>query len=87
MLCDKSLRSSGSLKNSVSKRHSVSFFCIDANKIIEKVVVKDRDTGRTRGFGFVRFGSDAGADAAIAAMNNTESVQHSTIYSDFDKRN
>lgn len=38
------------------------------------MVVKDRDTGRSRGFGFVRFSEEAGADAAIAAMNNVESV-------------
>jgi RNA recognition motif-containing protein len=35
-------------------------------------VVKDRDTGRSRGFGFVRFTDDANADAAISAMNNVE---------------
>ncbi|KAI9748878.1 MAG: serine/threonine protein kinase [Chaenotheca gracillima] len=38
----------------------------------EAVVVKDRDTGRSRGFGFVRFGQESDADAAIAAMNNIE---------------
>lgn len=38
----------------------------------EAVVVKDRDTGRSRGFGFVRFGQDADAEAAITAMNNVE---------------
>jgi RNA recognition motif-containing protein len=38
----------------------------------EAVVVKDRDTGRSRGFGFVRYGSEADAEAAIAAMNNIE---------------
>lgn len=37
-----------------------------------QVVVKDRDTGRSRGFGFVRYGNEADADAAIAAMNNIE---------------
>jgi RNA recognition motif-containing protein len=36
--------------------------------------VKDRDTGRSRGFGFVRFADDAGADAAMQAMNNEEYV-------------
>ncbi|KAF2155809.1 RNA-binding domain-containing protein [Myriangium duriaei CBS 260.36] len=38
----------------------------------EAVVVKDRDTGRSRGFGFVRFQNDADADNAIQSMNNVE---------------
>lgn len=38
----------------------------------EAVVVKDRDTGRSRGFGFVRYGQEAEAEAAITAMNNIE---------------
>jgi len=38
----------------------------------EAVVVKDRDTGRSRGFGFVRYGQEADAEAAINAMNNVE---------------
>jgi len=36
--------------------------------------VKDRDTGRSRGFGFVRFANDADADAAMNALNNEEYV-------------
>ncbi|UQC86810.1 RNA recognition domain-containing protein [Colletotrichum lupini] len=36
------------------------------------VVVKDRDTGRSRGFGFVRYTQDSDAQKAIAAMNNVE---------------
>ncbi|KAJ6446097.1 cold response protein 2 [Purpureocillium lavendulum] len=38
----------------------------------EKVVVKDRDTGRSRGFGFVRYTQEGDAQNAIAAMNNVE---------------
>lgn len=38
----------------------------------KQVVVKDRDTGRSRGFGFVRYTQDADAQNAIAAMNNVE---------------
>jgi len=38
----------------------------------EAVVVKDRDTGRSRGFGFVRYTNDADAEAAITALNNVE---------------
>ncbi|KAH9840498.1 glycine-rich RNA-binding protein [Teratosphaeria destructans] len=41
-------------------------------QVDEAVVVKDRDTGRSRGFGFVRFADDAAAESAIAAMNNVE---------------
>jgi len=41
-------------------------------QVEEAVVVKDRDTGRSRGFGFVKFSSEPDADAAIAAMNNVE---------------
>jgi len=41
-------------------------------KVEEAVVVKDRDTNRSRGFGFVRFASKAEADEALQQMNNTE---------------
>ena len=37
-----------------------------------KVVIKDRDTGRSRGFGFVRYTQENDAQQAIAAMNNVE---------------
>ena len=39
-----------------------------------QVVVKDRDTGRSRGFGFVRYANDSEADAAMQALNNEECV-------------
>src|SRR4051812_27789293 len=35
-------------------------------------IINDRDTGRSKGFGFVEMGSDAEAQAAIAAMNGKE---------------
>jgi len=38
----------------------------------EAVVVKDRDTNRSRGFGFVRFATKDDADKALSEMNNTE---------------
>lgn len=40
--------------------------------VILQIVVKDRETGRSRGFGFVRYGRDEDADSAIQAMNNVE---------------
>src|SRR3954463_8571980 len=36
-------------------------------------VIMDRDTGRSKGFGFVEMSSDAEAQAAIAAMNGQDS--------------
>jgi RNA recognition motif-containing protein len=35
-------------------------------------VISDRDTGRSKGFGFVEMASDSEAQAAIAAMNGQE---------------
>ncbi len=34
--------------------------------------MRDRETQRSRGFGFVTYGSDAEANAAIDGMNDTE---------------
>ncbi|KAB8260265.1 hypothetical protein BDV32DRAFT_123418 [Aspergillus pseudonomiae] len=41
-------------------------------QVEEAIVVKDRDTNRSRGFGFVRFTTEAEADAAVQELNNTE---------------
>ena len=35
-------------------------------------VINDRDTGRSKGFGFVEMGSDEEAQAAIAALNGQQ---------------
>jgi RNA recognition motif-containing protein len=35
-------------------------------------VISDRDTGRSKGFGFVEMGSDQEAQAAIAALNGQQ---------------
>jgi cold-inducible RNA-binding protein len=41
-------------------------------EISEAIVISDRDTGRSRGFGFVTFDDDESADKAVAALNGTE---------------
>jgi RNA recognition motif-containing protein len=41
-------------------------------EISEAIVISDRDTGRSRGFGFVTFDEDEAADKAVAALNGTE---------------
>jgi cold-inducible RNA-binding protein len=40
--------------------------------VASATIVTDKMTGRSRGFGFVEFENEAEADAAVAALNNTE---------------
>jgi cold-inducible RNA-binding protein len=39
---------------------------------MQSIVMRDRDTGRSRGFGFVTYASDDEAQAAIQGMNEQE---------------
>ena len=41
-------------------------------EITEAIVITDRDSGRSRGFGFVTFADDDAAEKAIAALNGTD---------------
>ena len=41
-------------------------------QVVSAQVISDRDTGRSKGFGFVEMSSDDEAQAAIAAMNGQE---------------
>ena len=38
----------------------------------QSIVMRDRETQRSRGFGFVTYGTEQEAHAAIAGMNDTE---------------
>jgi len=41
-------------------------------KVDSAQIIADRDTGRSKGFGFVEMGSESEAQAAIAALNGQE---------------
>jgi len=40
--------------------------------VVSATILKDRETGRSRGFGFVEMESDADAQSAISALNGTD---------------
>ncbi len=40
--------------------------------VMDAQVMTDRETGRSRGFGFVEMESDEGAEQAIAELNDSE---------------
>ena len=40
--------------------------------VVSAQIIMDRDTGRSKGFGFVEMGSDDEARAAMAALDNKE---------------
>ena len=46
--------------------------CAPHGTVQSAEVIQDRDTGRSKGFGFVQMGSDAEAQAVIAALNGQE---------------
>ncbi|MEL3906473.1 MAG: RNA-binding protein [Treponema sp.] len=41
-------------------------------EVVSAVVIKDKFTGRSKGFGFVEMTDDAAADTAIAELNEKE---------------
>lgn len=44
----------------------------EVGSVTEVVIIKDRDSGRPKGFGFVTMGSQEEAEAAIAKFNGKE---------------
>ena len=45
---------------------------VQSGAVSSAKVITDRETGRSRGFGFVEMGTDEEANAAIKALNNKD---------------
>jgi len=61
----------GSLAYSVTDQELEEFFAAAGNVVSAKVII-DRDSNRSKGFGFVEMGSDAEAKAAVEQLNGKE---------------
>ncbi len=61
----------GNLPHSTTESELRNLF--EAHGAVEKItLVTDRDTGRSRGFGFVEMSDASAADKAIAALNGSD---------------
>lgn len=61
----------GQLSFSVSSEQLGDFFA-SAGEVISSRVITDRDSGRSKGFGFVEMSSDEEAQKAISELNGKE---------------
>ena len=61
----------GNLSFSTDERALQTLFS-NYGEVVSANVITDRETGRSRGFGFVEMANEADAQAAIAALNGAE---------------
>jgi RNA recognition motif-containing protein len=61
----------GNLSFTTSDEELKGIFAGHGNVVSAKVIT-DRETGKSRGFGFVEMDSDSAADAAIAGLNGKD---------------
>lgn len=62
----------GNLPFSMSEEELRQVFEKDGRQLSDVKLITDRQTGRSRGFGFVEFSDDSQAQSAIAALNGKE---------------
>ncbi|MCH5290633.1 MAG: RNA-binding protein [Treponema sp.] len=55
-----------------TREETLQSLCEQYGTVLSAVVIKDRDTQQSKGFGFVEFADDAAAEKAIAVLNGKE---------------
>jgi RNA recognition motif-containing protein len=61
----------GGLAYSVTEQELEALFA-EHGKVTSSAVIKDRDSGQSKGFGFIEMADDTEAKAAMAALNGQE---------------
>ncbi len=61
----------GGLAYTVTEQELEAFFA-EVGKVLSAAVIKDRDSGQSKGFGFVEMEDDSEAKNAIANLNGKE---------------
>ena len=61
----------GGLAYSVTEAELEAFFA-EVGKVVSSAVIKDRDSGQSKGFGFIEMENDADAKKAIEDLNGKE---------------
>jgi RNA recognition motif-containing protein len=61
----------GGLAYSVTEQELEALFA-EYGKVASSAVIKDRDSGQSKGFGFIEMSDDAEAKAAMAALNGKD---------------
>ncbi|RYO16544.1 hypothetical protein AA0113_g11582 [Alternaria arborescens] len=51
---------------------SLRYAFAEYGNVVDAIVMRDRDTGRSRGFGFVTFESSTEVETAVLSMNDQE---------------
>ena len=75
----------GSLAYSVNDAELLRIF-EPHGKVDSATVIMDRETSRSKGFGFVEMSTDAEAQAAITAVNGTEHAGRNLVVSEAKPR-
>lgn len=71
----------GGLAYSVADSELEAFFA-EVGKVVSAVVIKDRDSGQSKGFGFVEMENDADAKKAIEELNGKDLSGRSIMVSE-----